>query len=197
MTTTTPQTRINGLDTGALAGLVGMLEDNPQGGRVTFVTRSRWQDGARVLTRVAGYRIDGQPAHEDERRFVLLSDEPVELSGSDAAPGPAEQLMHAVAGCIAATINANAAFAGVKLSRLEIAIEGDIDLHGIFGLDPKVRPGFGALRASIDIAGDADAATLQEIAAKGVAASPIRESVQNGVPIRADIRPAGGGRGKP
>lgn len=196
MTTATPNTRINGLDTGALAGLVGMLEDNPQGGRVTFVTRSRWQNGARVLTRVAGFRIDGQAAHADERRFVLLSDEPTELSGTDAAPGPAEQLMHAVAGCIAATINANAAFAGVRLSHLEVDIEGDIDLHGIFGLDEKVRPGFGELRARVDIAGDADAATLQEIVAKGVAASPIRESVQNGVPLRTQVNVAAGNGGR-
>lgn len=196
MTTATPQTRINGLDTGALAGLVEMLKDNPNGGRVTFVTRSRWQDGARVLTGIGGYRVDGTPAHEDQRRFVLLSDEPLELSGTDAAPGPAEQLMHAVAGCISATINANAAFAGVKLTRLEVALEGGIDLHGIFGLEPQARPGFGELRARIEIAGDADSATLEQIAARGVAASPIRESVQNGVPIRADIRPAGGAGGR-
>jgi uncharacterized OsmC-like protein len=187
MTTTTTH-RINGLDTAALGGLVELLKDNPQGGRVTFATRSRWQDGARVLTRVAGYGIDGQPAHEDERRFVLLSDEPTELSGTDAAAGPAEQLMHAVAGCIAATINANAAFMGVTLTRLEVDLEGDIDLHGIFGLDETVRPGFGELRAKIGIAGDADPDRLQEIAVRGLRFSPIRESVENGVRIRAEVK---------
>jgi uncharacterized OsmC-like protein len=142
-----------------------------------------------VLTRLAGYRIDGQQVHDDERRFVLLSDEPTELSGSDAAPGPAEQLMHALAGCIAATINANASLRGIVLERLEIAVAGDIDLHGVFGLREGVRPGFEQLRAKIDIVGDADPAVLQEIAEAGLASSPIRDSVENGVPLHADVRP--------
>ena len=185
--TQTMQATINGIDTAALGGLVEVLESNPEGGQVTFTTDSHWQDGARVLTRMAGYRIDGETVHADERRFVQLSDEPIELSGTDAAPGPAEQLMHAVASCITATANANAAFMGVRLDRLDVTLEGDIDLHGIFGLDDEVRPGFKAIRAQIDIAGDADEATLREVAERGIRFSPIRDSVQNGVSINPEI----------
>jgi uncharacterized OsmC-like protein len=133
--------------------------------------RSRWQHGARVLCDIGGYRIDGNAAHEGERRFVLLSDEPTELSGSDAAPAPADQLLHAVAGCIAATINANAATRGIELHRLTVALEGDIDLHGIFGLDERVRPGFGELRAAVEIAGGRprDAAQRRRERHRGIA----------------------------
>lgn len=196
MTQATVQTTVNGLNTTA-RGLVATLKDHPKNGRVTFASHSGWQDGARVLTRLAGYQIDGQPAHENERRFVLLSDEPTELSGTDAAPGPAEQLMHAMASCIAATINANAALMGVKLDRLNIALEGDIDLHGIFGLDERVRPGFGELRTKIRIAGDADPDTLEDIAARGFRFSPVRDSVQNGVPIRSEIETGTAARATP
>ena len=41
------------------------------------------------------------------------------LGATDAAPGPAEQLMHAVASCIIATTNAYASLDGIELSRLE------------------------------------------------------------------------------
>lgn len=61
------QETINGLDTAALGGLVELLKNNPQGGRVTFASRSQWQDGARVFTRIGGFRVDGQAAHEDRR----------------------------------------------------------------------------------------------------------------------------------
>lgn len=186
-TSTAARTTINGLDTAVLGGLVEVLKDHPQGGQVTFATHSRWQDGARALTRMGGYRIDGAPAHADVRCFVLLSDEPTELSGTDTAPGPVEHLMHALAGCIAATINANAAFAGVRLSRLDVALEGDIDLHGIFGLDEAVRPGLRELRARITLGGDADPDALKAIADRGLRFSPIRDSVQNGVAIRAHV----------
>lgn len=99
-------------------------------------------------------------AHGEHIGVQPLCDEPTELSGTDAAPAPPEQLMHALASCIAATTNANAAFMGVRLDRLGVTLEGDIDLHGIFDLDEKVRPGFSAIRAKIDTAGDADAATI-------------------------------------
>lgn len=85
--------------------------------------------------------------------------QPQVMPGHNAAPGPAEQLMHAVASCITATTNANAALVGVNLHRLRVDLEGDIDLHGIFGLDQTVRPGFGELRATIAIAGDASRAS--------------------------------------
>lgn len=172
---------------GELGGLVESLRGNAAAGHVTFTTQSRWQDGARVLTRVNGFKVDGQSAHAQTRRFVLLSDEPTELSGTDAAPGPAEQLMHAVASCIAATINANAAVTGVRLTTLEIELQGDVDLHGILGLDPGVRPGFGEIRIGIVIAGESDAATLTKLAERGVALSPMRDSVEKGVRLRSEI----------
>ncbi len=187
MATPTSSDVVNGLDTNRLGGLAEALKGNPRAGHVTFATNSRWQDGARVHTGIAGFAVDGETAHADTRRFVLLSDEPTELAGSDAAAGPAEQLMHAVASCGAAAINANAAFMDVPLDRLEIALEGDVDLHGILALDPAVRPGFSELRASISIAGQADDATLREIASRGVAFSPMRDSVEQGVSLKSEI----------
>lgn len=179
---------MNGIDTQKLGALAEALKGNKAAGRVTFSTHSRWQDGARVLTKVEGFRVDGKPLHRDTRRFVLLGDEPAELSGTDAAAGPAEQLMHAVASCISATINANAAFMGVRLASLEVVLEGDIDLHGILALDPAVRPGFGELRARVAITGDADDAKLAEVAQRGLAYSPIRDSVERGVRLKPEIQ---------
>jgi uncharacterized OsmC-like protein len=181
--TATPMV-INGLNTETLTGLIDVLEAHPKGGRVTFSSTSRWQDGARSFTSFGGYTVDGQPQHQDKRHFVVLGDEPVEFSGSDTTPGPVEALMYAVGTCIAATTNANAALMGVSLTRLEVALESDLDLHGIFGIDPNVRPGISELRATIRIAGNADQVTLQKIAQRGYAASPVRDSVEHGVTIR-------------
>lgn len=180
----------NGLSPGALNELIDVLRAHPESGRVTFLADSTWQDGARVFNSVTGYRIDGQLHHADERKFVVLIDEPVELTGTDAAPGPVEHLMHALGSCMAATISANAALQGVRLTRLEVALESDLDLHGFFGLDEHVRPGIGALRAKITIAGDADANTLRQIARRGYQYSPVRDSVENGVTLRPEIEMA-------
>jgi uncharacterized OsmC-like protein len=177
----------NGMNTAALEGLADTLRANPDVGRLGFVTRSRWQDGGRVFTRTAGYRIDGEMQHEEERAFVQLCDEPIEFGATDTAPAPAEQLMHAMASCILATTTAYAALGGVRLSQLELELESDVDLHGIFGLDSAVRPGLQELRATITVAGEANRETLHEIAMQGLRFSPIRDSVQKGVEVRARI----------
>ena len=142
---------VNGLNTTALGGLIGMLKDDPNAGRVTFFSNSEWQDGMRSFTSVSGYEIDGVMHHENERKFVMLGDEGPELSGTDAAAGAVEELMYALGTCIIAAGNANAALMGVKLTRFELALESDLDLHGLFALDPEVRPGIQELRATTSI----------------------------------------------
>ncbi len=178
---------VNGLNTKALGGLIEQLKGDPDSGRVTFFSNSKWQDGMRSFTTFTGYKIDGTMHHQTERQFVLLGDEAAELSGTDAAPGAVEELMYALATCIIAAGNANAALMGVKLDQFDVALESDLDLHGLFALDPKVRPGISELRAKITIAGDADEETLRKIAKLGYKYSPVSDSVRNGVSVKPEI----------
>ncbi len=178
---------VNGLNTNALGDLIGMIRENPQGGRVTFSSRTLWQDGARSFTRFGGYNVDGDMLHQSERNFVVSGDEPVELSGTDTAPGPIEDLMFATASCIAATTNLNAALREVELTKLEVVLESDLDLHGMFDLNPEARPGIGEMRARITIAGVAEPATLRQIAQSGYDFSPVRDSVDKGVMVKPHI----------
>ena len=41
--------------------------------------------------------------------------------------------------------------------------EGDLDVHGFFGLDPTVRPGFQEIRVTVDIEGPATEAQYREL----------------------------------
>ncbi len=172
---------VNGLNTTALSGLIDNLKNDKDGGRVTFYSNSEWQDGMRSFTTFTGYKIDGKMYHENQRNFVMLGDEGVELSGTDAAAGAVEELMYAVGTCIIAAGNANAALMGVKLTKFQIEMESDLDLHGLFALDEKVRPGILELRMKMTIAGDADDETLRKIANLGYTYSPVSNSVRKGV----------------
>jgi uncharacterized OsmC-like protein len=174
-------TIVNGLNTTALNGLIDTMKKNPDKGRVTFYSKSRWQDGMRSFTGFTGYKIDGTMVHEKTREFVLLGDESVELSGTDAAPGAVEELMYAVATCVIAASNVNAALMGIKLTRLDVDIESDLDLHGLLALDPNVRAGLTNVRMKITIAGDADEETLKKVAMLGYQYSPVSETTRNGI----------------
>ncbi len=178
---------VNGLNTTALRGLIGNLKNDSNAGRVTFYSNSVWQDGMRSFTSVSGYKIDGKMYHEKERNFVMLGDEGVELSGTDAAAGAVEELMYAMGTCVIAAGNANAALMGVKLTRFDIALECDLDLHGLFALDPAVRPGILGAKAKITIAGDADEETLRKIAMLGYKYSPVSNSVREGVSVTPTV----------
>jgi len=181
---------VNGLPVHEMEGLVEHLKENPEKGQVTFFSHSRWQDGMRAFTSFTGYKVDGQMVHENEREFVLLGDEGVELGGTDAAPGAVEEMMYALGTCIIAAGNANAAMMGVELSQFEVDLESDVDLHGLFALDPEVRAGVLELRAKITIAGDADAETLEKIANLGYLYSPVSESLRNGIKVIPEVEVA-------
>ncbi len=184
---TAQPTVVNGLDTSQLGGLIEALKQNEDAGKVTFFSHSRWQDGMRAFTTFSGYEIDGEMHHQRTRQFTLLGDEGVELSGTDTAPGAVEELMYALGTCIIAAGNANAALRGIELTQFEVELESDLDLHGLFALDPEVRPGILDLRANITIAGDADDDALREVAMLGYQYSPVSESIRNGVNVRPDV----------
>ncbi|MAF09912.1 hypothetical protein CMK11_05610 [Candidatus Poribacteria bacterium] len=183
----TDATIVNGVDVTVLSGLVDALEAFPQGGFVTFFSDTEWQHGMRSFTSFTGYRIHGQMHHQNERQFVLLGDAAAELGGTDAAPAAVEELMYAMGTCITAMANVNAAFMGVRLTQFEVALECDIKMHGLFGLNPEVRPGIIDGRATITIAGDADEDTLTKIAMAGYDFSPVSDSVRNGVKMTPKI----------
>lgn len=190
MTSPTHETesRVNGLDIQSLGRLAAALDGNPEAGRVSFHSRTGWQGAARTSTEIKGFTVDGQPRHDDRRRFELRCDWPAGFGSGDAEPMPAEQLLHAVASCIAATTNAYAALEGVDLTRLEVSMEGHLDMHGLLGLDDGVPIGLQGLEADIRIEGDADAGTLEALARKGLSFSCLRDSVENGIELDARIQ---------
>ena len=180
--------RTNGLNTEALRQLAGALAGQPQAGHVRFHSHTDWKGAARTSTEVRGFTVDGELRNDDRRHFELKCDWPTGFGSGDAQAMPAEQFLHAVASCIAATTNAYAALEGVELSRLEVSMEGDLDMHGLLGLDDNVRSGLQELEADIRIEGDADAATLEDLARKGVRFSCLRDSVENGVRLKPRVR---------
>lgn len=106
----------------------------------------------------------------------MLVGEPPALLGDDAAPNPSETVLAALGSCIAVGLLANATHRGVALTRIEVSMEGDIDISAVWGVgdtpDDKV-PGFTAIRSHVLLAGDAEPATLQEIHDNAIHWSPV------------------------
>jgi uncharacterized OsmC-like protein len=98
-----------------------------------------------------------------------------------------EWVLHALASCLTAGIGNIAAVRGIKLTKVEATVEGDIDLRGILGLSKEVRNGFSDVRVSFDIAGDASPEQLKQIVAQSVARSAVYDVLTNGIPVSVNV----------
>lgn len=110
--------------------------------------------------------------------------EPPQLLGENTAPNPTEAALAALGSCISVGLLANATHAGVTLSKIEVEMEGDIDISAVWGVGDTPedkRLGVSAVRANVTLAGDADEATLQQITDQAIRWSPVVNTFTNPV----------------
>jgi uncharacterized OsmC-like protein len=119
----------------------------------------------------------------------VVVDEPLHLFGENTAPAPGEIVLSALGGCLAVGITAVATHRQVKLSRLEVKIEGDIGNPAAWGAGgAEMQPaqmGFQHLRVKVLVEGDASRAELDDIVRHANRFSPVANTMRN--PIAFDI----------
>src|SRR3954465_15381947 len=119
---------------------------------------------ARISFKVDGALVGPTEVDLTARDHALKVDEPELLAGSDKAANPVEYALAALASCQAITYRFWADKLGIALDGLEIAAEGDLDLHGLFGLDSSTRPGFTAIRVEVTPLGPEPTERYRELA---------------------------------
>ena len=119
---------------------------------------------ARVVFRTEGALAGPTLVNLTAREHGIDVDEPAVLGGGNAHANPVEYALASLASCQAITYRFWAAKLGVQLDGLEIAVEGDLDLHGFFGLDGDVRPGFTGIRIDVTPLGPEPAERYRELA---------------------------------
>jgi uncharacterized OsmC-like protein len=110
-------------------------------------------------------------------------DEPEALGGSNIAANPVEYALEALGSCQAITYRVWAAQLGIKLDKVEIGIDGDIDLRGFFGINDRIRAGFYAVRINVSLSGPESATPYEELAAAVDAHCPVLDLFRNPVPV--------------
>ncbi|WP_329048611.1 OsmC family protein [Streptomyces violaceus] len=177
MTQTAPTRGLEGIDADGLEALAGTAKADPSTGRKTLKAVTTCEGGFRNLTQIRTL----EP--------VLVS-EPCHLLGDDAAPNPSEMALAALGSCISVGLLANATERGVTLSRIEVAMEGDIDISAVWGVGdtPEGKAlGFTAVRCAVTLAGDADDEVLGEIKDNAMTWSPVVNTFTNNVEISSTL----------
>ena len=174
---------MNGVDLEQLQETIDHIEEEPALAQFRFRATNEWEDGAHSRTRIQSFYGAGQ---EDESRtepFVIEGDEPPVLLGSDTAPNAVEAVLHALASCLAVGFAYNAAAKGIEVNRLEMDVEGEVDLHGFLGLSDSVRPGYQNIQVTYRVDCDAGREKVEELCDYVQRTSPVMDILRNPVDV--------------
>lgn len=168
-------TRVDlGFDQDQLRGVIGAVKEKPERGQTVWTATTRWLSGFASEARI--------------REFTIRMDEPPPLGGGNTAPNMVEVVLGAYGSCLTTGYVMNAGLRGVKLTGVEIELEGDLDLQGFFDLDPGVTPGYSGVRAKVRLtAPEASAEQLRELHDLVVRTSPVGAIINRPVKVQTEL----------
>ena len=168
----------------APTNLTSYLRPIDRDGLATFAEKGRNNPGSRgtnVVTTVCEGQYRTLSYVGDHTPVVV--DEPLHLFGENTAPAPGEIVLSALGGCLAVGITAVATWKQVRLSRLELRLEGDIGNPAAWGAGgAEMRPeqmGFQEIRVAVTIEGDASREALDAIVQHANLYSPVANTLRN------------------
>ena len=177
----------NGVDTETLFATLDAVKAQPELGTFQFRVTNQWLGGSHNRSTIKDFYAAGGEDTSRVEAFQLDAGEPAILIGTDTGPNPAEFLLHALAACLTTSLVYVAAARGVRLTRVESTVEGDMDVRGALGLSDEVRNGFEQIRISFVVEGDASPEKLRQLVERAKARSAVFDMVTNGVPVYVGV----------
>ena len=174
---------INDVDVEGFKEFSRKVRETPALGKRTVMVRSTWKRGVKALVEIGAQDNQGKPATPATRRFFVTMDGPPGLGGVDAAASGMETLVAAFAGCLTTGIATNASLFDVPVDALEIEMEADIDLRGMFGHDKSVRSGFSDIRYTVTVQSSASEEQLRKCKETIDRKSPVADTIAHPVNI--------------
>lgn len=118
---------------------------------------------------------------------AYIVDEPPGLLGDDTAPNPSEAVLSALGSCLAVGIHANAVARGITIYKLEIELEGDLNITAVWGTgDLSEKPvGFTDIRAKVSFEADRPREELEALIAHAKVWSPVANTMTR--PVNLEV----------
>jgi uncharacterized OsmC-like protein len=187
MSTTTENTTTNGVDTGTLFATLDAVKGQPEIAEFQFRAENTWLGGTHSRSSFSGF-YGAMQEMKHQHVTEVDADHPAVLVGQDAGPTPVEYLLHGIAACLTAGLANIAAARGIQLTKVSSAVEGDIDLLGIFGLsDGSVRNGYQQIKVTMHVEGDADDATLRGLVEQSRLRSAVYDVLTQPTPVAIEV----------
>jgi uncharacterized OsmC-like protein len=130
--------------------LKDQYRSDPSASRITLTARGAQADSAMACSVDIGRAIYAAQAHSG-------------VGGPGTAACSGDLLLGALAACAQVTCQMVATAMGIPFERIEVTVEGDMDLGGTLGIKKDVPVGFECIRTRFEI--DAPQATEQQLSA--------------------------------
>jgi uncharacterized OsmC-like protein len=177
----------NGVNVDFLLAARGALADQPEGAQFKWRVSNAWVNGTHSRTSVQGFfGLGEEQAHRSE--FVFDGDHPELFAAADQGATPVELLLVSLASCLTAGVAAVAQNRGIQLRSVSAALEGDMDVRGILGVDPDVRNGFGQIKVTYQIDADAGPEDIRALVAQSQKRSAVFDIVTNPTNVVVEVR---------
>jgi uncharacterized OsmC-like protein len=125
----------------------------------------------------------------------LETDMPPAMGGCGSRPNPGWLFRASLAACCATVTAAQAARLGIKLTELQVTVEGEGDNRGILGLDESISAGHSLVRTCVCISADnATSSQLDDLVRWAIAHSPVSCTVRDATPCTLDVIVAANGQ---
>ena len=142
---------------------------------------------AKLTFKVAGEGTGPVATRVTAGKHEFSVDEPAGLAGEDTAASPVEYALGALASCQVVVYRLYAHQLGIRFDEISIDAEGDLDVQGLFGADESVRPGFSAVRLSVNISGPESQERYEELRLTVDAHCPVLDLFANPTPVSVEV----------
>ncbi len=184
--TSTTASADNGVDVEFLLTARETLAAQPEAANFQWRVTNTWVNGTH--TRSSVHKFFGLGAeHTHRSEFQFDGDHPEVFSSEDNGPTPVELLLVSLAGCLTAGVASVAQNRGIQLRSVSAALEGDMDIRGILGVDPEVRNGFNRIKVTYTIDADATPEDIKALVAQSQKRSAVYDIVTNPTSVVVEV----------
>jgi len=107
---------------------------------------------SRITLRAKGSQTDAPVSCSvDIGRAIYQAEAHKGVGGAGAGACSGDLLLGALAACVQITCQMVAAAMGIATERIEVTVEGDLDLRGTLGISKEAPVGFESIRANVNI----------------------------------------------
>ena len=182
--TTTPVD--NGVDVAFLLGAREALTAEPEGAKFKWRVTNSWVNGTHSQSTVQGFFGLGEE-QDSSRAFRFDADNPELFSAENKGATPVEIVLVGLASCLTGGLAAVAQNREIQLRSVSAAIEGDMDVRGILGIDTDVRNGFSNIKVTYTIDADASPADIEALVSQSQKRSAVYDLIANPTTVKVEV----------